>query len=465
MDAWFLRFSAVAAGTLLMVACSTPSPSSPPTPTPAPAVPTTAPAAVARPAAAVPAASPMASPAPAARPVAAAPTPVALAESAGRMVIYTTEITLLAADLSRLPSELANLVSSQGGYVAGVETKNDGGIPTNVVRLKVPPERYEATMSAIRGAAVEVLSEKATTQDVTEEFSDTETQIASLEATHAQLLELMKRAGSVDELLRVQQEAGQVRLQIDRLKGHATVLERQSALASITVTAQSAGIMLEREYVAALASVRKSERDRAGLLAQLRRTRTPEEEGSLRDKLGEVELSLDRTRTELSRIASLAAGLALELPQPNESAPATVTDEDLAAQYLQTRLDLRRAELDQQRLTSDLQAGVASVDAPSVQAAILRTSELSVRLKTLQDRAAQVGVVLPSLSREEETALVPVSGASLLSETAAGIKRAWVASLELLVSIAGGLVFLWWLAPILGLAVILLRRPRVRRSS
>jgi hypothetical protein len=76
-----------------------------------------------------------------------------------------------------------------------------------VVRLKVPPEQYEATMSAVRGLAVEVLAEKATTQDVREEYSDTQTQIASLEVSHAQLLELMKRTGSVDEPLKVQQQA------------------------------------------------------------------------------------------------------------------------------------------------------------------------------------------------------------------------------------------------------------------
>src|SRR5207302_10090802 len=105
----------------------------------------------------------------------------------------------------------------------------------------VPPDQYEATRGSIRDLAVDVRSEKATTQDVTEEFSDAQTQIASLEATHAQLLELMKRTGSVEELLKVQQQADQVRLQIDRLKGRATAIERLSSLASMGSRPNSAG--------------------------------------------------------------------------------------------------------------------------------------------------------------------------------------------------------------------------------
>src|SRR5438128_4010118 len=143
-------------------------------------------------------------------------------------------------------------------------------------------------------------SEKASTQDVTEEYSDTQAQITSLEATHAQLLELMKRTGTMDELLKVQQQADQVRLQIDRLKGRGTALERLSSLASIGVTAQAAGPVVEQEYAVALVAVRQTEAQRAGLQSQLKRARTPEEAAGLRDKIGQADLALQRLRARVS---------------------------------------------------------------------------------------------------------------------------------------------------------------------
>jgi ribosomal protein S8 len=378
------------------------------------------------------------------------------------MVIYTTEITLLAQDLTGLPSQLGTLVLSKGGYVAGVETKDDGGVPTIIVRLKVPPEQYEVTMASIRNLAVEVRGEKATTQDVTEEYSDTQTQIGSLEAQHAQLLELMKHTGSVDELLKVQQQADQVRLQIDRLKGRATALERLSALASITVTAQAAGVVLEREYVSDLSAVRQAETQQAGLVAQLKRARTPEEEAKLRDSLGQVELQLQRARQQLDRTTQTAGRLGVALPQPADEVVAVVGDDNLAAQYIQTRVDLRKAQADQQRITAELEAGAAGATPEQLQAAILHTNELSLRLKTLQDRAGQAGITLPVISPDEEAAMARVVGPATGSEALATLRRAWNLSLGALVSLGSTIVFLWWLLLPLGAAGILLARRRRR---
>ncbi len=452
---------------LALAACSAGSPASSPTSPPgvAQAKPTTAPAAAptAQPAAA---AKPAATSAPANAGVAQAqPTPTAadtssdtllLGQQLSRMVIYTTEIGVLVVDLDRLPDELGRLAQTQGGYVSGVETRTENNVPAVTVRLKVPPERYPATMNAIRDLAVEVRSEKATTQDVTEEYSDTQAQITSLEATHAQLLELMKRAGSVEELLKVQQQASQVRLQIDRLKGRATALERLSALASISVLAQPAGVVIERDFTTSLATVRQAESQRAGLLAQLKRSRTPEEEAGIRDKLGQAELAVQRERGRLSMLDQLATRLSIVLPRPDEAAAATASDEALPATYLQTRVDLKRAQADQQRATVELETGARDASVTRLQEAILRTTDLTVRLKVLQDRAGQIGVTLPAVSAQEEAVMASVSGPSF--DALLELRRAWTTSLNLLVQVGSGLLVVWWLLLPLGVAAVLLMR-------
>ena len=111
-------------------------------------------------------------------------------------------------------------------------------MPVTSIKVKLPPDRYDAAMRQIRALAVEVTSEKATTQDVTEEFSDVQTQLASLEATHAQLLELLKKAQTIDEILKINEKVAQTKAQIDRLKGRETFLQRSSELATITVNAK-----------------------------------------------------------------------------------------------------------------------------------------------------------------------------------------------------------------------------------
>jgi hypothetical protein len=319
-------------------------------------------------------------------------------------------------------------------------------------------------MGGIRNLAVDVRSEKATTQDVTEEYSDAQTQITSLEATHAQLLELMKRAGSVEELLKVQQQADQVRLQIDRLKGRATAIERLSSLASIGVTAQLASAVIEQDYSTALAAVRQAESQRAGLQSQLKRSRTPEEESSLRDKLGQADLALQRERARVGVLDQLAGRLSIALPRPDESAAAPAADDALPAAYIQTRVDLRRAQADQQQITANLESGAQDATPDRLQAAILRTNDLTMRLKTIQERAGQVGIALPTISAAEETAMAQVPGRPT-SEGPLMLRRAWDASLTSLVSIGSALIFVWWLLLPLGITTIwLVRRRFVRRG-
>jgi hypothetical protein len=264
----------------------------------------------------------------------------------------------------------------------------------------------------------------------------------------------------VEELLKVQQQADQVRLQIDRLKGHGTALERLASLASIGVTAQAAGPVVEQDYAAALATVRQTETQRAGLQSQLKRARTPEEEAGLRDKIGQADLTLQRLRARLSSLDQQAARLNVALPRPDETSLLSAADESLPTTYLQTRVDLRRAQADQKQLTSDLQAGVADATPDRLQAAILRTTDLTVRLKTVQDRAGQAGIVLPTISNDEEVAMAQI-GTRPSTEGVVALRRAWDASLVVLQGIGSVLVFLWWVWLPLGVAGALLVRRRI----
>ncbi len=383
-----------------------------------------------------------------------------IVQNLGRMIVYTADVTLLVDDLDSLPERVGTIAMARGGYVAGVETKDEGGVPTTIVRLKVPPQRYDETMGALRGLAVEVRDQKATTRDVTEEYSDTQTQVASLEATHAQLLELMKRTASVEELLKVQQQAAQVKLQIDRLKGRASALERLSDLASITIRGQLASAALGRDYVSERAALRKAEVTRASLELQLTRARNPEEEATIRDRLGEVQLEIERRQARLADLARKAESIHVALPAADPDGAPRQGQTDISRQYIDTRIALRRAQRAQQELTDALRAGRPDVDAAKLTEAILSVNQLSAQLKAVQERATQLGVALPTITPEQEAVLAGEVSAAGGPGLPAPVISAWNASLGLLTAAASAIVFFWWLAPILGAALAVMRLRR-----
>ena len=421
------------------------------------------------PAAQPPQPGPIPAPTPAPRPTAdqeAAPLPPV--KPLDRMVVYTTDLTLLVKSVAATIGAIGDIAVAQGGYVAGVENSTEGGLPTSTVRIKVLPDRYQATMNQLRGLAVEVAAEKATTQDVTEEYNDVQTQLASLEATHRQLLELLGRAGTTDEVLRIQQQAAQVKLQIDRLKGRITALERLSDLATITARVQSAEAVLGKDYTGVRSQLRQAQAQQADQLLALKRARTPEEENAIKDKLSELALQIDRATARLNDIAEKAkqAGFALPTTPPDEASQAVSAEKDLAQQYIDARIQLRQAEVRQAELTRRLQQNPPAEKQAALRRqlteTILEISRLNVQLKTIQDRAAQTGVALPNLTPEQLAALAGTPVEISQPDPLRAVLAAWEASLAFLRSVLAGLlgaiVFLWWAIPLAALLAVLLIR-------
>lgn len=422
------------------------------------------------------AASPAAPAAPAAKPAAgqdALAKPAAAAElpkmaQFNRMVIYSTEITLLVKSVEDAVRVLGDLAFVQGGYVAGVENSTEGGLPVSTIRIKVLPERYQDTMNQLRSLAIEVRAEKATTQDVTEEYSDTQTQLASLEATHAQLLELLRRANTMEEVLKIQQQAAQVKLQIDRLRGRATALERLSELATITAKLHSAEGFLGKDFSGVRTQLRQAETQQASLLTALKRAKTPEEENGIRDKLGELTLQIEQARGRLQDIKKKAdlAGVVLPTMSQDDAELVATADDKLQDEFVKLRIQSRQAEARQAEITRRLRQALPAEELAALRQEltnrILEINRLNAQLKAIQERASQRGVVLPNLTPEQEAALAGTTVEPAQPDPFKSAAGAWEASLAflktVLAAVLSAVVFLWWALPLIAMAGLLVAR-------
>lgn len=180
-----------------------------------------------------PAASPAQPPAPREATGAEAPAAQPLPE---RMIVRNGRIELTVDHVPGTLETVTALAGRLGGVVLTSEVRERDGQPFATLSLRVPSARYDEAMSELRRLAVKVDAENSNAQDVTEEFADLGLQVRNLEATETQYLELLKRAQSVEDVLRVQQRLGEVRTQIERLKGRMNALQRRSDFSQIDVT-------------------------------------------------------------------------------------------------------------------------------------------------------------------------------------------------------------------------------------
>ena len=162
-----------------------------------------------------------------------------------RKIIRNANLTVEVTSPIEGQRQISSIAESHGGFVVTSEmaqqTSEDNSKPSVSVNLvvRVPATQCDSVVQEIRAAGSRVLQEKRTGQDVTEEFIDLEARIKNQKALETQFLEIMKRAGKVEEALEVQRQLAEVRTEIEKLEGRKRFLENQASLSTINVTLQT----------------------------------------------------------------------------------------------------------------------------------------------------------------------------------------------------------------------------------
>jgi len=161
-----------------------------------------------------------------------------------RKIIRNANLTVEVTSPGDSQRKVVSIAESHQGFVVTSEStqrpsedRNKPEITINLV-VRVPAAQFNSVMEEIRAVGARVVQEKVTGQDVTEEFMDLEARIKNQTALEAQFLEIMKRAGKVDDALSVQRELAEVRTEIEKLEGRRRFIENQSSLSTINVTLQ-----------------------------------------------------------------------------------------------------------------------------------------------------------------------------------------------------------------------------------
>ena len=165
--------------------------------------------------------------------------------STDRMIIRTAYLTLVVDDVSASLTQINNLAATYGGFVVNSNISEDQNRLYASISFRVDSARFSEALQALRNMAVDVKAESTSGQDVTEQYTDLTSRLRNLEASEAQLLELMKQAGTVDEILEVQRELTNTRGQIEQIKGQMQYLEQSSDLALINASLEQSKLVVE----------------------------------------------------------------------------------------------------------------------------------------------------------------------------------------------------------------------------
>jgi len=155
-------------------------------------------------------------------------------------LIYTAQLTVRATNVAAAVSRVTSIVGDAGGYVSNENASSDPAHPsaaTATVTVKIPVTVYQTTLAELTGPALGTqLSLSQQAQDVTQEVANVDSQVTSDEAAITQLQALLKKAGSVGDLLTVQNQIDSEENALQAMIAQQSALDHETAYATVTVT-------------------------------------------------------------------------------------------------------------------------------------------------------------------------------------------------------------------------------------
>ena len=157
----------------------------------------------------------------------------------GSDIIYTAQLTVRAANVSSAAARAAQITEGAGGYVSNETTSADPDHPSQAiasVQLKIPVASYPAILGQLAGGLGTQLSLQEQAQDVTQQVADVNSQVASDQAAIVQLRALLSRAGSVGDLLDVQNQINSEESALEAMQAQQRALSHETSYATVTLT-------------------------------------------------------------------------------------------------------------------------------------------------------------------------------------------------------------------------------------
>lgn len=154
----------------------------------------------------------------------------------GSKIVYTGSLQLVVTDLQSAVQRARAEISARGGHVGASQESNDDGSPRATITFRIPSDRWDEAIAALRGIASDVVSEETRSSDVGAQLVDLEARLRSLRASETALQEIAAGATRVTDLLEVERRLTEVRGQIESLDAQRAFLGDQVAYGTLVTT-------------------------------------------------------------------------------------------------------------------------------------------------------------------------------------------------------------------------------------
>ena len=147
-----------------------------------------------------------------------------------RKIVYRADLTIETTDLVGTREKILNLMETENGILE----YNEQNEQQFYLSLKIPAEKFEEFLNEAK-AVGRVIYSSILANDVTEQYIDTETRLASKRALLEKYQSYLPQAKDLKEILEVEAQINSVTTELEQWEGRLQRLEKEVAYSSVSV--------------------------------------------------------------------------------------------------------------------------------------------------------------------------------------------------------------------------------------
>lgn len=141
-----------------------------------------------------------------------------------KKIIKDGRLGLQVKDLQTAKLQIDTLVKNLGGYYANENLKNNDNESGYELTIRIPIINFEKFVGSAETSNCKVLYKEISARDVTEEFTDLETRLASKRNALARYNEIMKKANAMKDIVEIEEAIRNLQEEIESSEGRLRYL-------------------------------------------------------------------------------------------------------------------------------------------------------------------------------------------------------------------------------------------------
>lgn len=148
-------------------------------------------------------------------------------------IIRRARLNIEVANLERAKRQVDSLVRAHQGFVLSDRFEQIYNRATHNIEIRVAAQLFDTLLGDLGNIAQRVVNQIVSTDDVTEEYIDIQARIHNRQKVERTFLRLLNRATTVDEILKIETELGNIRAEIESVQGRLQYLENRVNFSTI----------------------------------------------------------------------------------------------------------------------------------------------------------------------------------------------------------------------------------------